>query len=290
MNISIRFEDAFGCRSLYESFKGDQYVKGDLSTSVFNITKSIAKKYDLIICVFDLDSVGDKSLMITPERFIERTTQVLKYVDKVVLVPVFFCFETLVLFSSQLRNLISMPSKFRRGDTANTLVRYKEQYDYSVLVPEFLDNYKEKMGLIKPDKDIFYPQEFHQSYMRELLRSLYLKANSDEIRKKSKNIDLLFEYFKDFQLSGDNVLTYDSILNGLIDYAGYNQEFLNLLLCPNLDNMIQYAGKANYDRIVNLMDTYRIKLEGGEDELDLFHKPIIAPDFDITSVKRLKMF
>lgn len=294
MNILLRFEDRYGCSSLFKNYfpeyKDCDCIDEGLSNSgVFSIERTFLDSYDLIIFVYDLDSYGNGNLMIGKDSFDEATNWMLSYIDKIVFIPIFFCFETLVLFSPQLRNLISMPSKFRRGDTANTLVRYKEQYDYSVLVPEFLDNYKEKMGLIKPDKDIFYPQEFHQSYMRELLRSLYLKANSDEIRKKSKNIDLLFEYLKDFQLFGDNVLTYDSILNGLIDYAGYNQEFLNLLLCPNLDNMIQYAGKANYDRIVNLMDTYRINLEGGEDELNLFHKPI-APDFDITSVKRLKMF
>lgn len=289
MNISIRFEDAFGCRSLYEAFRGEQCVKGDLSTSVFNITKNIANMYDLIICVFDLDSVGDTNLMITQDDFKTRTIQVVKYVDKVVLVPVFFCFETLVLFSLQLRKLINMPPRFRRGDTANTLIRYKEQYDYSILIPEFLDNYVEKMRLIKPNKDIFYPQEFHQSYMRELVRSLYLSANSDEIRKKSKNIDLLFDYLKDFQLSDDNVLTYDSILNGLVDYAEYNQEFLNLLQCSKLEDMIQYTGKENYDRIINLMNTYRIKLEGNERISNSLTK-LATPDLNSTSVKKLNIF
>ena len=68
MNILIRFEDRYGCKTLF-SYSQSCLVKCDIvaslgNTGVFNITKRLASSYDFIICVFDLlnDLVLEKNL------------------------------------------------------------------------------------------------------------------------------------------------------------------------------------------------------------------------------------
>lgn len=266
MNILLQFEDKHGCSSLFKNYfpECEKYLdfnNGLSNSGVFSIEGSLLANYDLTIFVYDLDSYGDGSLMLKEESFDAATNWMLPYIDKIVFIPVFFCFETLVLFSYQFKEILS-----NNNALTKVLLHYAKYYDYSKVIPEVLDNYKNNLNGVSKynqDKNIFYPQMFHQEYLKNLLQVMYPNISAKKLEDKFKNTSKLLTYLnKHNQLIGLDHLTYDSILDGLLDYAKYNQEFLNLLQCSKIEDMIRYAGKTNYDRVVNLMNTYRNKLEG----------------------------
>lgn len=69
MNILIRFEDNYGCSTLFNystsallTCSGLETVSGLGNAGVFNVSKRVSDYYDFIILVFDLDSPSTGSL------------------------------------------------------------------------------------------------------------------------------------------------------------------------------------------------------------------------------------
>jgi len=190
MNILLQFEDKHGCSSLFKNYfpECEKYLdfnNGLSNSGVFSIEGSLLANYDLTIFVYDLDSYGDGSLMLKEESFDAATNWMLPYIDKIVFIPVFFCFETLVLFSYQFKEILS-----NNNALTKVLLHYAKYYDYSKVIPEVLYNYKNNLNGVSKynqDKNIFYPQMFHQEYLKNLLQVMYPNISAKKLEDKFKN-------------------------------------------------------------------------------------------------------
>ena len=270
MNILIRFEDYKGCYSLFE-YNMCKYIENckidvvrGLCNKTLVINKKIIEYYDLIICVFDLDSLDRGSLMISEERFRKITGNLLLKLDKIVLIPIFFCFETILLYIHQFRNIIQQVKTFAEyfGDFEDkSLLEYINLYDYSVLSPENLNDYYNKVILSNLDSKIIYPQQFQQNYIKQLLLNMYENVDINILDKSFKSLDKLLNYLEELKpVNNNNIITINTILDYFRNGVDYNDEFRNLLFIDDLCKMKKYSGKENYDRVIKLMYDYRTEL------------------------------
>lgn len=108
LNISIRFEDTYGCYTLFRNspsiLNNDTSIEisGALGNgNVLKIKENAISKNDFVIAVFDLDgtrdiSITSQDLRKTLERHIIDSEGNIneQYKNKLILIPVFFAFET----------------------------------------------------------------------------------------------------------------------------------------------------------------------------------------------------
>lgn len=270
MNILIRFEDIKGCHSLFD-YRMSSYFKNcnlkvtyGLGNKTLVINKRIIDYYDLIICVFDLDSIDKGGLMISEERFRKLTGNLLLKLDKIVLIPVFFCFETILLYCYQFKNIIHQIKTYQEyfGDFRDeVLLNYIDLYDYSQLSPDNLNDYYSKIILNNINNKLLYPQQFQQNYIKQLLLNMYNNVDIFILNRNFKSIDKLLKYLESLKPINNNThITMDLILDCFEKVSDYNDEFRNLLYTEDLCEMKKYSGKENYDRILILLYDYRAEL------------------------------
>ena len=175
---------------------------------------------------------------------------------------------------------------------------YTKYYNYSKINPENLDYYKENMKYL--DNRFFPPQDFYKLYVKEIIRSLYsnvtqkdikdnilknfnkLKDNLDKLLIKEYNIsidkiiipdevkyiytyalNIFIEQNPNYQFLNNRRLSYQDILQGMLKSKDlyYNQRFLDLLTCNDLNYMKKYSGVSGYDQVLNLLKNYEYKLK-----------------------------
>ncbi len=303
MRYNILFEDRYGCYRLYNEInknRCDTDIKSGLSNSgVFELDEyGDLNVYDLTIVVFDLDSYGNKELMLPLDKFENKMKSYFEYLNKIILIPVFFCFETLFFYDYRFKNLILSPKKYRKGNTERLLKIYTTYYNYSKINPENLDYYKENMKYL--ENRFFPPQDFYKLYVKEIIRSLYSNATQKDIKdnilknfnKLKNNLDKLL--IEEYNISIDEIiipsevkytntyalnrfmeqnlnyrflnnrrLSYQDILQGMLESKDlyYNQRFLDLLTCDDLEYMRKYSGIEGYNQVLDLLKDYERRLK-----------------------------
>ena len=155
--------------------------------------------------------------------------------EKIVLIPVYFCFETLYLFSSLIRDCIKLSSA-----SDSILSLYRRYYDYSLLSPEDLVGFRgyaeeilrgvELLTGQKSSHSIFYPQMFHQSYVKHVLKLLY--SDFYDFDSGFKNTEAFFSSLST-ELKDSLVA---SIITGLCDIASYNLDFMSFLAFKSVES------------------------------------------------------
>lgn len=257
MNILIKFEDTYGCKTLFEystsclrKHDSIDILGGFGDSGVFTITKKVVSSYDYIILVFDLDSQVNMSL--TSEELMHRLKQsilvqdtgVIKdnYKNKIILIPIFFCFETLYLYSEQLKRIIAEINTLKECQAKQIIEKYKTYYDYSILNPENMDGIANKLGCIENgiqiitgaiSKHKWYPQKFHLSYAKQLLKLICKDIDiSDKIFEKQE--DKLFELISQEKLPID----ISAIYNGIHKEAYYNKYINDILFMTDIETQL----------------------------------------------------
>lgn len=263
MSILIRFEDSYGCRSLFNHsnsiLKSYDINYSLCNTGIFKISKRLVDNYDYIICVFDLDSFDGKSFALTSDVL---RSQLKKYFysensikpcfrNKIILIPVYFCYETMTLYSSYIKNILSSLD------------------DYSKLSPELLFDYKSNVIKIvtsinkvlnNKTTKTWYPQVFYKSYSKSVLKLLSISFGfcvDDTLYNKlgdnlfDKNEDVLYDWFN---LKGLNDFT-DSIIIGL-ENSYYNRFFYKILTLDDLNELENLVLEENLQYIYSDLDRY----------------------------------
>lgn len=286
MNIWMRFEDSYGCATLFQY--SSSYLKNEKlnikiddglgNSGVFKIAKRDAERYDYIIVVFDLDdnkdySLTSKSLLHLMSKHILDSDYTIKhyYANKLILIPIFFCYETLYLFLDKFQNVIENICKLEKTEPVKLVELYKHYYDYSRVHPEsmygivnYLENIKNEMlniqNMVKQKENKFYPQHFHREYGKQLMKICFkevLKKYGDKILTKQEE-----RLFKELQKD-----TEGSFVNTLIADLGNksinNKNFYQLLTIQNIDelkNMI--LTEEMLKEICQKLDDYNLSLKG----------------------------
>lgn len=297
MNIWMRFEDSYGCATLFQysnSFLNSEKLNvkiddGFGNSGVFKIAKRDAERYDYIIVIFDLDdnknySLTSESLLDSMSRNILKSDYTIKpyYLNKLILVPIFFCYETLYLFLGQFQNLIKDIYKLEKTEPVKLIELYKSYYDYSRIHPESmygivkdLDKIKMEMlhiqNMVKQKENKFYPQHFHREYGKQLMKICFkevVEKHGDKILVKKEE-----ELFKELQR-----ITKGSFVDTFITDIGNkninNDNFYKLLTIQNvngLKNMV--LTEEALKNICKRLDDYNSSIKGNKidicDLLDL---------------------
>lgn len=287
MNVLIRFEDRYGCKTLFVN-SNSCLVSSDISydlgnTKVFKVSKKLASGYDYIIIVFDLDSADNLSL--TKEELIDLVSKnfynsegTLKdcYRDKIILIPVYFCYETMTLFSSYIRDSI-LKSRLGNSDSEKLISLYKRYYNYGVVSPEVLKDFAlnindicNKMNdfLFNKTSKTWYPQTFHKSYSKHSLKLMVKDLNlstSDLVYKRlgdnlfDKHEDELYAWFNrvgvfDFP---------DTIIEGL-SASKHNNYFYKLLTLTDENYLSSMILENTLNDILSDLDLYNKEVRGLE--------------------------
>lgn len=295
MNILIKFEDSYGCKTLFEHTtsilnpkktslnpnKTNVQVIGSLgNTGVFKVSKREVAAVDYVIIVFDMD--GDKNSSLTStELFNHLNKQIMQvgvikpeYINKVILIPTFFCFETIYLFSDKFQNTIRNINSLGNRTEHKLINLYKQYYDYGVINPENLNNIEK----VLPDIEIaaheiagstsgkqWTPQRFHASYSKQLLQVMCINKNKknkyegytfDKIIVKHE--DILFRYL----LGNEPWFKVEDIISGLQLQGIFNKMFCELLTLQNLSKLSEMTIDNNMKLITELLDLYNECIKG----------------------------
>lgn len=289
VNILIKFEDSYGCKTLFEHTKSilnsnklNVEIVGSLgNTGVFRVPKGEVNCYDYVILVFDMDDVNNVSL--TSDELSKHLNKYImknglvkpEYANKVILIPTFFCFESIYLFSKEFQNTIKNIEKLGNRTEHKLVKLYKQYYDYNSLNPENLDNIDNKLSNIKIEAQNiagsntsgrWYPQRFHISYSKQLLKILCVNQN----KYQGCNVEKIFVKHEDKLF--DNLLKYESwfrvedIVSGLEKQAKFNELFCKLLTLQEVSTLSEMTLENNLKLINDLLDWYNDCIKGKSTE------------------------
>lgn len=284
MNILIHFEDSHGCASLFEyskCFKSNALnitvVQGLSNSGVYNISKAQFQKYDKIIVVFDLDAMGVKGV----QSDVSLTSQTLlvhlknkgivdnngnltaKCQNKLVFIPVEFCYETINLYSDHLIGVLNNLDNYNKTQNIEILKLLKSYYDYTKLHPEYFDgaaNIAEEIHTeickITEDNlgDEWKAQQIHLSFSKNLLTTYFRVNNynlsSDSLCKK-KETKLFLE-----MKSQNTELQPETMIDDFYNKAVVNKLFADLMMCQNEQDIETLCSKATLVEAIKLVDKY----------------------------------
>lgn len=278
MNILIRFEDRYGCNTLFKyshsclNTSGVD-ILGDFSADgVFKVLKRDAQYYDYIIMVFDLDSSVNGSL--TSMELLQKLKKTILHPetgkvkdlfrDKIILVPVFFCFETIYFYSKQLQQVIADIDVEVKTQTTELIKLYKAFYDYSMITPDNLDGILTNIDMIQFEvqkitgftkKTNWLPQKFHLSYAKQLLKLCDGGLHSDKLFEKHE--EDLFKLMQAHQIN----INLSEIYNGLQNSSDHNCYLKELLFLHNADELKYMTLENRMLEIFNELDTYNLQLK-----------------------------
>lgn len=242
------------------------------NAGVFNVSKRVSDYYDFIILVFDLDSPSTGSLTSKELlRFLQlsvldsRTCKIKShYSNKIILIPVFICFETLYLYSSQLQNLLLNLSKVPQCFAKNILSVYREYYDYSKINPEVLTGIINVLPEIQNmvqmlsgqcNKKSWLPQKFHLSYTKNLLHILCMTSRvSDKIFNKHENE--LFAKMK----NGELPIDLEQIYLGIKQNSVHNAYLAKMLFMQDIRQLELMTMENTLNTILSELDDYIAQL------------------------------
>lgn len=288
MRILIRFEDAYGCASLFrecnKALKGVT-IEDDISEGgVFKIAKSTIGDFDYVIAVTDLDdsvnfSMTGQALRHKLEANITKDNKIKNaYIDKVIPIPVFICYETLYLYAETARNIIKDIDLYGNTASVKLIKEYKKYFDYSLLNPEYTTGLADRLQDIKTSmysvteqlkKKGITTQRFHQTYSKQILKIMF--ADLIESKRLDENVldkceDIFFEILDTF---GRKDKLINEIVSGMSIMAEHNKRFLRLLNCKEIIELNDFI--LTEDRLEQLcteLDDYnrRMKQNFGFDE------------------------
>lgn len=282
MNTLIKFEDKYGCATLFNKVSpldvNEYNIQSDLcNTGVFRVTKNEAINNTRIVIVFDLDD--DDNLSLTGESLRDRLSKFIitensiknVYKNKIILIPVFICYETLYLFSQYVKEVLSNIDTYEDTETVRLIKAFKKYYDYSILNPEHTDGLKHKLQSIRDDidniteqpkmKGKFLPQHFHKSYSKQILKLMFRDiVNSYENGDKilDKNVD---EFLNQLEATGNKEFII-SIVDGLGNKAILNKELYKLLTVQDiaeLDSLV--LTRESLNNLCKKLDSYNKRLK-----------------------------
>lgn len=285
VNILIKFEDSYGCKTLFEhttsilnSNKTNVQIIGSLgNTGVFKVSKREVATVDYVIIVFDMD--GDKNSSLTStELFHHLNKQIMQdgvikpeYINKVILIPTFFCFETMYLFSEKFKNTIRNINSLGNSTEHKLIKLYKQYYNYGVINPENLYAIEKVLPNIEiaaheiagsTSGKPWTPQRFHASYSKQLLRVMCTNKNKYEEYTFDKIIvkheDILFRYL----LGNEPWFKVEDIISGLQLQGIFNKMFCELLTLQNLSKLSEMTIDNNMKLITELLDLYSECIKG----------------------------
>lgn len=282
MSTLIRFEDRYGCATLFDNVsklnRDNCIIQPDLcDTGVFKVTRNEAINNEIIIIVFDLDdennlSLTGESLRNRLNRFILKDNNIKDaYINKIIIIPVFICYETLYLYSEHVRKVITNIGTYEDTETVRLIKAFKKYYDYSMLNPEYIDGLKYRLQDIRNSIDIiteqpktrgkFLPQHFHKSYSKQVLKILFkdiIKAYSSGDKLLDKNVGELFNQLK----SSGNEQFINNIVDGLGDIAILNTDIYRLLTAQSVSELYDLIlTTEKLDKICNKLDDYNKRLK-----------------------------
>ena len=89
MKYNILFEDRYGCYKLYDEINKNKcdtnIISGLCNSGVFELNEyGDLNVYDLTIIVFDLDSYGNRELMLQLDKFENKMKFYFEYLDKII--------------------------------------------------------------------------------------------------------------------------------------------------------------------------------------------------------------
>lgn len=273
MKILIQFEDNYGCRELFsycssvlnsEEFK---VTDGNGCTGVFRLSNKQLLYYDYIFIIFDMDNSEDGHSVLTPELLTQRLINFsglnskkrnTLVRNKIILIPVFFCFETIPLFSGKLQYFIDTLTDKESRKEIEILKVYKKHYNISIINPElFKDilNYNSEHYIANIQSEVYTithsvnagktwnVQRFYASYYKNLLEailaSLYkneddFKLNSIEILKRE---NLVFKTLLEYQCPFNPYEILDSFLKTTCQFNIYLQRLYSIKDLADLKSM-----------------------------------------------------
>lgn len=260
MNVLIRFEDRYGCRilfeevsELYDPIKGN--TEGGLSDAgVFLMSNIDINLYDRVVMVFDLDSNKDASLIgdelkdRMSEFILDENTLKLNsdYKDKIILIPIFICYETLYLYANIIRQLIDNIHLYKDTRSVKLIKAYKKYYNYSKLTPEYTTGLADNLQDIQSDMERITgnigntdlrTQGFHKTYGKQALITkfkdiIYEHKLGEKLADKHE-----YELFKTLDAHGRKDSLIQDIVFGMDIMAKHNKRFLRLLTCQDISEL-----------------------------------------------------
>lgn len=282
MNVLIRFEDRYGCCTLFNYsssvLHGVANIVNNLGDDgVFNVFKRDANEYDYIVLVFDLDeqvkmSLTSEILHKKLKKYIMNNNGDIKesYANKIVLIPVFFCYETLYLFLPQLQNIIKNIDSYGNSQAKELIKIYKKYYDYSKINPELLFNAAKNLESIKDDvaelteqksKEKWLPQKIYLSYSKQLLKMKYhdiLKQYNYSDKIYEKDEDNLFETLKKYNCSFD----VNDMISAICSQYIYNYWINRLLSMSSCEELKELTLENTLHNIDEALDAYNNIING----------------------------
>lgn len=282
LNILIQSEDKYGCTSLLQEALELQDISTDMlkinenlvtirhglnNVGVFKIDKRTMDNFDYIIVLFDMDSQIQNENVMT----INRLTNLLKdkenYADKIILVPVFFCYESLILYSEEAVGILKDIKNNKYGFYgAQCVKQFLNYYAYdNIENSEDLFNIGNniikmqeiayKMSNTTDSNRQWYPQTFHTTIYKNIFKAITIGTNIDE-KKLKKHENKLFKYLKDKEL-------YDihKWIDDIKIYAVLNVEFATLLKF-NTDILRKMTMKYQLDNLKIKVEAYEKYING----------------------------
>lgn len=304
MNIFIRFEDKFGCLSLFNYSasilnKGIESVtvRGDFGCNdVFSVSQKDLDDYDYIILVFDMDNSEKGHGVLTPDLLKNRLIKSSRIncveddfgiivQNKLILIPVFFCFETIPLFSQELCSYLLEVEGLKSTRSLEMLDLFRSFYDICSQDPEvfedilnsasnsYLDNIRIKVKEITGDvADNWTVQGFYATYYREILKSKFSKFNEEhngfsfftkeDKKKMRKNTDYVFSTLIEHESKFNPHEILDSFL---ATYCQFNTYLQWLYSVQNLKELESMTYKNTIKNIMQKIDEYNYFLKGIKD-------------------------
>lgn len=302
MNVLIRFEDKFGCFSLFKHCDSALHDKcNDISggwgcNGVFKINIKTLHQYDYIILIFDMDGSEEGVDCLTPAILKQRlekcsgiTNSDIKIKaalqNKLILIPVFFCFETIPLFSQELCSYLLEVEGLKSTRSLEMLDLFRSYYDICSQDPEvfedilnsasnsYLDNIRIKVKEITGDvADNWTVQGFYATYYREILESKFSKFNEEhngfsfftkeDKKKMRKNTDYVFSTLIEHESKFNPHEILESFLSTYCQFNTYLQWLYSVQDLKELESM---AYKNTIDDIMQKIEDYNCLLKGIKD-------------------------
>lgn len=306
MNILLHFEDSYGCYSLFTycqsvlnpkscNISGISVLieRGLTCNGVFAIDLEALDHYDYIILIFDMDGSEEGTSCLTPDILKQRLEKFSGIVNsdikirtaiqnKLILIPVFFCFETIPLFSQELCSYLLEVEGLKSTRSLEMLDLFRSYYDICSQDPEvfedilnsasnsYLDNIRIKVKEITGDvADNWTVQGFYATYYREILKSKFSKFNEEhngfsfftgkDNKKMKKNTDYVFSTLIEHKSKFN---PYEILESFLSTYCQFNKYLQWLYSVQDLKELKSMTYKNTIDDIMKKIENYNRLLKG----------------------------
>jgi len=301
MNVLLRFEDRYGCYSLFKYCKsilnsglcGIGIENGLTCNGVFEVEAALLDNYDYVILIFDMDNSEDgmgclnsKILKSRLQKFSglnDKDSDLKSAIkDKLILIPVFFCFETIPLFSHELQSYLLEVEGLKATQSLEMLELFRSFYDICYQDPEvfenilditsknYLDNIRLKVKEITGvATEKWTIQKFYATYYKEILKTKFSKFNEGHNgfsffteknkNKMKKNSDYVFETLINYKSSFN---PYEILQSFLAAHCQFNTYLQWLYSVQDLKELESRTYRNTIGNIIQKIENYNTLLKG----------------------------